>query len=133
MTKRLDDSVTALPREFRLIRLELAREPVHPHGDRATGYTILAPLHDNGMIDVDAWKAHRERCRITRFRPGEDTDVGHLVRKGNGWMFHYDVKGSESDEVGYHFGDERFVSGEYVSIRSEDGMHPYRVMSVERP
>ena len=34
------------------------------------------------------------------------------------------------DEVGYHFADERFVVGEYVSINESGKMHTYRVTSV---
>ena len=32
-------------------------------------------------------------------------------------------------KYGYHFGDERFVTGEYVSITEDGKMHTYRVVS----
>jgi hypothetical protein len=34
------------------------------------------------------------------------------------------------DDVGFHFADERFVAGEYVSIGEAGKMHTYRVASV---
>jgi len=36
------------------------------------------------------------------------------------------------DEVGFHFANERFASGEYVSINERGNMHTYRVTSVNR-
>lgn len=121
-----------LPHNFRRIRLELAREPGHPMGSAQIGYTLLVPLDANDRIDPETWKTHRDASRVVRFRPDEEDDVGHLVRKpGGSWALHYDVSGDEDDEAGYRFGDERFVVGEYVSIREDDGMHTFRVVSVE--
>jgi hypothetical protein len=37
-----------------------------------------------------------------------------------------------TDEAGYHFADEHFVAGEYVSISEASKMHTYRVVSVNR-
>ena len=121
----------ALPREFREIRLELARETGHPEGDREHGYRMIAPLNGDSRIDAALWKTHHDACRVVRFRPNEEDDVGHLVRRGHYWAFHYDVKGDVGDETGYRFADERFVVGEYVSLHEEDGMHTFRVASVE--
>ena len=36
------------------------------------------------------------------------------------------------DEVGFHFAEERFISGEYVSIDEGGKLHTYRVASVTR-
>jgi hypothetical protein len=47
------------------------------------------------------------------------------------WAFHYDIDGDEDDEVGFRFDDEKFVIGEYVSIREDETMHTFRVTSVE--
>ena len=120
-----------LPRSFRQIRLELAREPGHPAGSAADGYTIIAPLDANKKIDAKVWQANREACRVVRFRHNEEYDLGHLVhRPGGSWAFHYDIKGDEDDEAGYHLENERFELGEYVSIREDDGLHTFRVTSV---
>ncbi|MBR1208475.1 MULTISPECIES: hypothetical protein [unclassified Bradyrhizobium] len=122
---------TALPHSFRQVRLERAREHDHPEGASAIGYIIVAPLDTASQIDVETWKAHREACRVVRQRPAEDDQLGHLVHgPGGSWRFHYDVTGSTADEAGYHFGNERFRLGEYVSVREADGMHPYRVVAV---
>jgi len=117
-----------LPAQFRQIRIELAREPGHPEGDTGHAYVIIAPLDADDRIDAALWREHREACRIARLRPDKEDEHGHLVhRQGGGWALHYaDVP----DEVGFHFADERFVAGEYVSINEGGKMHTYRVVSV---
>jgi hypothetical protein len=115
------------------IRLELARTHDHPQGARDIGYEFTAPLNDQGRIDADGWHKAKDRCRVRRFRPGEDDDIGHLVRKpGGSWAFHYDIHSDEEDdESGYRFGDHVFRSGEYVSVREDDELITYHVMKVE--
>jgi hypothetical protein len=121
---------TSLPPQFRQLRIVLAREPGHPEGDAEVAYIIVAPLGSDDRIDPKLWKAHRDACRIVRQRPGEQDKPGHLVhRQGGGWAFHYDGDAAP-DEVGYHFADERFVVGEYVSINEHGKMHTYRVTTV---
>jgi hypothetical protein len=127
------DIMHALPPEFRRIRLELARERGHPEGSRATGYELVAPLDHNHRLSDELWRGYRDNCRVRRFREGEDDQMGHLARRPGGWWyFDYDPESSSDDEAGYRLGDERFVSGEYVSIADEAGhMHTYRVVSVQ--
>jgi hypothetical protein len=123
---------TSLPPQFRQIRMELAREHDHPEGDHDVSYIIVAPLNPDGMIDPKLWKQHREACRVTRLRPNEQEGHGHLVyHPGGAWGFHYDDE-ILPDEAGYHFADEHFVAGEYVSINEAGKMHTYRVVSVNR-
>ncbi|QTL01853.1 hypothetical protein J5J86_13655 [Aquabacter sp. L1I39] len=124
--------MSQLPDDFREIRLELAREKDHPQGARDFGYSFVAPLDESGRIEPTLWTKHRDACRVVRFRPSEADEIGHLVRRpGGSWAFHYDVSGTDDDEAGYRFGDERFTVGEYVSIREDEQMHTYRVVSVE--
>jgi hypothetical protein len=115
------------------IRLELARSHEHPEGARDIGYEFAAPLDDKGRINPDEWQKNRDHCRVRRFRPGEDDDIGHLVRKpGGSWAFHYDIHSDEEeDESGYRFGDHEFRPGEYVSVREDDGLHTYKVVRVQ--
>jgi hypothetical protein len=121
----------SLPPNFRQIRLELAREAGHPIGDSGIAYVLIGPLDPEGWLDLAMWKKHREACRVARFRPGKPDDLGHLVhRAGDHWAFHYDISGDHADEVGYHFSDEKFVPGEYVSITDGGPSHTYRVVSV---
>lgn len=132
-TKQARHPAAKLPPNFRQIRLELAREKGHPAGDAARGYTIFAPLDKDGKIDSQLWQAFRDFCRVVRFRPDEDEAIGHVIRRpGGSWAFHYDIRGDEPDESGYHLEDERFELGEYVSIREQDDMHTFQVTSVER-
>jgi len=121
----------SLPSSFRQIRIELAREKGHPDGAHNIAYAIVAPLDDDGHIDTESWRHHREACRVARLRPGEATVHGHLVhRRGGSWAFEYGA--DIPDESGYHFNEERFVPGEYVSVNEDGRMHPFRVVSVAR-
>jgi len=132
MQKSLQRSAaSALPRQFYEIRLELAREAGHPEGSRDHGYRLVAPLNSEQKIDAKLWKEHQDACRVVKFRPGEEDEIGHLVHHGKYWAFHYDIKGADTDEAGYRFADERFFPGEYVSVHEADGMHTFRVTSVE--
>ncbi|UVC17929.1 hypothetical protein [Mesorhizobium onobrychidis] len=126
-------SLQDLTSKFRHIRLLLARERGHPEGDREEGYDVLVPLTNEGRIDAEEWKSHQASCRVRRFRTGEEDLIGRLRRKPGGqWYFDY-TDGDRDDEIGFHLGDERFVTGEYVSIERNGAMHTYQVARVERP
>lgn len=120
--------------KFRHVRLLLARGKGHPAGDREEGYDLLAPLDAEGRLDAAEWKTHQAVCRVRHFRTGEEDRIGRLRRKPGGtWYFDY-VEGEESDdEIGFRLGEERFVTGEYVSIGRGGGMHTYQVARVEKP
>lgn len=121
-----------LPHGFHKIRMELAREKAFPEGSKFFGYSFVAPLMADGKIDPELWAKHRESCRVVKFRPDEADEVGHLVRRpGGSWAFRYDITGTDDDEAGYRFGDEKFEVGEYISVKEEDEMHTFRVVSVE--
>lgn len=121
---------SSLPPAFRKMHLTLARERDHPAGDEKVGYVLVAPLTSDGKIDPGIWRDYKEACRVTRLRPDEADVHGHLVRRPGGtWAFRYETA---PDETGYHFEDERFVIGEYVSIREGGEAHPFRVVQVER-
>ena len=116
---------------LKTVRLNLARTREFPNGSDRHGYRFTAPLDDEGHLDPEGWKAHRDRCRVVRFWAGEEEDIGHLVHRGTAWGFHYDLSGDEGDEFGYRLGTHRFVPGEYVSIRDdEDEMHTFQVSTV---
>ena len=121
--------MSQFPSSFRHIHLELAREAGHPEGDAEHGYDILAPLTADGHLDAAAWKEHKDKSRVRRFRHGEDDQVGKLFHgPGGRWFIDY---GQADMESGYRFEDERFVPGEYVSIREDDGVtHTFRVTQV---
>jgi hypothetical protein len=124
--------MTDLPDSVRHVRLELAREPGHPVGDNSHGYDLMVPLDAEGRIDASV-KAALPVFRVRRFLQGGTDAVGRLVRRRGEWFIDY-REGDDDDEAGFRFGDERFVVGEYVSIRGDDGqMHTFRVTLVERP
>ncbi len=116
------------------VRLELARDKDYPQGSQRCGYEFNAPLGEDSKLDAKAWDKRRKECTVTRFWEGSKPEYGHLVRKpGGSWAFHYDVFGDEDDdETGYRFGDEKFVPGEYVSIREhDDKMRTFKVAWVK--
>lgn len=120
------------PKGFAKVSLRLAREPGHPQGSQQHGYDLVVPLTATGRIESEKWKSHRDLCRVVHYRAGEEHDLGHVVRMPGGqWKFHYDVKGDEDDARGFHFADERFVVGEYVSVIEGDRPHTYQVVMVE--
>jgi hypothetical protein len=109
---------------LRHIRLELARDHDFPDGSSERGYELVAPIDEEGHLAADAWKLIRDRCRVRRFWPQEADEVGHIVHKPGGtWAFHYDIHGDPShDETGWHLNTHKFVPGEYVSIKEQDGV-----------
>lgn len=126
--------MSSFPPGFHQIRLELAREPGHPGGSNSTGYDLVVPLDHDQRLSPDEWRKHKDLCRVHRFREDEDDAVGRLARKpGGAWYFDYDDSTEDDDEMAHRLGDERFMIGEYVSVRDEDGdMHTYRVVSVRQ-
>lgn len=115
------------------IRLELAREPGHPLGDRDHIYHLYLPLTADGHIDAEAWRHNRPLSRVRRLRPGESEARGQIVHgPGGRWIFDYTDETDRDNESGFRLGEERFVLGEYVSIREDDGkMHTFQVVSVQ--
>jgi hypothetical protein len=124
-------------RPLKSVRLQLARSKQHPEGSQNHGYQFVAPLDAEGHIDPEAWKAHRDQCRVRRFWQGEEDQTGRLVHRPGGaeharWMFDYDPQRDDDDESGYRFGAHKFAPGEYVSIADERGeLHTFRVISVQ--
>jgi hypothetical protein len=129
--------VTTLPHSFKRIRLNLARSKEFPNGSVKHGYEFVAPLDGKGHIDVKLWQGNREHCGVRRYWEGEDDEHGFLVHKPGGpeharWTFDYNPSRADDDESGYRFGAHAFRTGEYVSIRDEDGdTHTYQVAAVE--
>lgn len=117
--------MTSHPRH---IRLELAREPGHPHGDPGIGYDIVAFLDADGRLDLAACRAQAERCRVRRFVKDTTVATGRLRHTtGDRWILDFEGDDRE-DASGFRLGDERFVLGEYVSIVGADGVaHTYGV------
>ena len=116
---------------FHHIRLELAREPDHPAGAPDEGYDIVAPLDTDGRLDGDAQRAEPGRGHVRRFSGNQTVSTGHL-RHGPGgrWVLDMD-DGDADDAVGFRFGEERFVAGEYVSLSLPSGaQHTYVVARV---
>ncbi|MBL6601150.1 MAG: hypothetical protein ISP41_19865 [Alphaproteobacteria bacterium] len=117
---------------MRNVRLELARTPDFPEGSSAHGYEFTAPLHPDGTLDEEAWKAERQACKVRRFWAGDEDEHGRLVHARNkSWAFHYDGTDSDHDEPIFRFDRHRFVEGEYVSITEHDGVQrTFRVIRV---
>lgn len=113
------------------IRLELAREAGHPNGDAGDGWDLVAPLDDEGRLDLDAFLAAPERCFVRRFIRDETIATGRLRHTvGDRWLLDLDGR-DDLDATGFRLGEERFTPGEYVSVLSADGQaHTYGVKRV---
>ena len=115
-----------VPTMLQNISLRLARSPGHPEGSSQHGYDIVAPLDGTGHLDADGWRKARDRCRVRRIRAGEPVRHGRLVHRAGGangatWLIDYDDRTTADDEPGYRLDTHRFVEGEYVSVRDEEG------------
>lgn len=114
------------------ILLELGREPgTHPFGDPNHVYHLYLPLLPDGTIDAEGWRSSRALCRVRRQRPGEAEASGMIIH-GPGGRWFFDYPGMATDESGFRLDKERFVVGEYVSIREDDDrFHTFQVVSVK--
>jgi len=115
------------------IVLRLARNPgtEFADGDDHRGFTLVAPISDDGHLDEDAFKANRDRCTVRRFAPDDDPQEGRLARRGDRWFFDYG-EGDTDDQPVHKLGQHRFSLGEYVSVADEDGrLLTYKVTNVD--
>ena len=115
------------------IIMRLARNPgtEFADGDDHRGYTLVAPLLDDGKLDLDAFQKAKAKCSVRRFAPDEDAVTGRLARKGQAWFFDYDDADDADDEPVHRLGEHRFAVGEYVSVADEDGrLLAYKVTDV---
>ena len=119
-----------LPTNFRRLRLELAREPGRPEGDRDDAYLLVVPLLSDGRLDPVTFEDHRDACRAVRETPDGERRSGRMVRgPGGRWLIRY---GEDEDvDVGFRFDQERFVPGEYISLTHDGVEHTYRVVTRE--
>jgi hypothetical protein len=121
--------------QLRRVRLERARDKGQPEPTPGTGYEFVAPLDEGGFINLESWKNYRTLCFVHRLERGAVVERGLLVHRAGGqggatWAFDYEL-GEGDEEAGYRFGSHAFKTGEYVSVRDEDGeLHTYRVASV---
>jgi len=120
------------------VSLRIARSHEHPEGSDRHGYEIMAPLDPSGHLDAAAWRQTRDRCRVRRIWPGEPDRHGRLIYRAGGqdgatWVIDYDDASSTDDEAGYRLDAHRFIEGEYVSIRDDEGdLHTFKVTHVGR-
>lgn len=105
------------------IVMRLARNPgtEFADGDDRRGYTLVAPLTQDGKLDEAEFRAARERCTVRRFAPDEDPAEGRLARRGDNWFFDYEEGSDVDDEPVYKLGQHRFVLGEYVTVADDEG------------
>lgn len=115
------------------IVMRLARNPgtEFANGDDHRGYTLVAPLTEDGRLDPAGFAAESKACTVHRFTPDEDPVHGLLARRGERWFFDYGEEEDVGDEPIYRLGDHSFALGEYVTVTDEDGRPlTYRVMEV---
>ena len=114
--------------------MRLARNPgtEFAGGDDHRGYTLVAPLTADGLLDEAAYAKSKAQCSVRRFAPDEDAVEGRLARRGDRWFFDYDSDNSADDEPLHRLGEHRFAVGEYVTVTDEDGRPlTYKVVEVQ--
>jgi hypothetical protein len=119
---------------FSRIIMRLARNPgtEFAGGDDHRGYTLTAPLAEDGRLDGGAYEHARSRCQVRRFAPDEDPAIGRLARRGGQWFFNFDDTEDLGVEPVHRLGDHRFAVGEYVTVTDEDGRPlTYKITDVE--
>lgn len=116
---------------FKIIHLDLAREPGHPEGSVQDRYTLVLPLDEEGYIDADCCRSFPDLCRVAHasFRGGVHRGMVRCESDGT-WRFDYGDADAE-DEAGFRFSQERFTPGEYVSVVRGGQSHPYKVISLQ--
>jgi hypothetical protein len=119
-------------RPLKRVRLELARNAEFPEGSSEHGYELVAPLTEDGHLDLEGWKQHRNSCTVRRFWTGDEEAYGHLVHHaGRRWAFRYQSLAADDEEPIFRLDRHSFVVGEYVSITENDGVQrTFRVVSV---
>jgi hypothetical protein len=120
--------------ELSRVVMRLARNPGTEFADcdDHRGYTLTAPLTEDGHLDEAAFRSVRDRCTVRRFAPDEDAQEGRLARRGERWFFDYDDEVGADNEPLYRLGQHRFALGEYVSVTDEDGrLLTYKVTEVQ--
>ncbi|MGO9418443.1 hypothetical protein [Roseiarcus sp.] len=126
---------------LRKVTLHAARSKEFPEGSIRHGYDFVAPLTEDGRIDIEAWKLHRSECFAHRFWADEPAMHGLLIhraggRGGSSWAFEWKTPRAARDDEdeGFRFGDHVFKVGEYVSVREAEGdLLTFRVASVGEP
>jgi hypothetical protein len=116
---------------FKIIHLDLAREPGHPQGSAEDRYTLVLPLDQEGYIDTDYSRSFPDLCRVAHasFRGGVHRGLVRCESDGT-WAFDYGDADAE-EEAGFRFSHERFAPGEYVSVIRDGQAHPYKVISLQ--
>lgn len=121
-----------LPWSFRRIRLELAIDTCPADRKSAIGYLLVAPLTQEGRIDVDLWLEYRDFCGVICVHPEKPSEVGHLFRASHGtWAFRYDVTRKPAKAPPFRLGPDPFVVGGYASICDDCGRRFFRVASID--
>jgi len=113
------------------IRLELARTPAYPDGNRNCGYEFTAPLDAEGMLDSRQWARDKAKCTVRRFWEHAQDEHGMLVHHVGRWAFSYGRSSDDDEEPIYRLDRHVFRPGEYVTVTEHDGVaRPFRVASV---
>ena len=119
------------------ITLNLARTAEFPEGSIRHGYEIVAPLDEDGFLDSKQFNELKERCRVRRFWGDEPMRDGRLRLRAGGaggatWTIDYDDRTDADDEAGYRLGNHKFVVGEYISIRDDEGdLNTFKVIKIQ--
>jgi hypothetical protein len=129
--------MVAVPYTLRRVTLSVARSHELSDGSIRRRYEFVAPLTEEGRIDLEGWNAHRGACFVRRFWDDEPEQWGLLVHRADGpggstWGFEVGTSIRLYEETsGHRFDDHVFRVGEQVSLRETDEeLLTFRVVSV---
>ncbi len=95
-------------------------------------YTLIVPLDGHGRINLSAWRARPKACHVIRTLSDKQEHTGLLTHCDDGmWRFVYDVAGLEDDEFGMRTIEQRVLPGAFVSVKTDDELHAYKVQNCE--
>ena len=110
--------------------LELAHTPDFPEGSPRHGYELVAPLTEEGHVELEAWQHNRVKCKVARFWGDAPEEQGRLVHVHGGWCFDYG-DGDDDEESLFELDRHVFSPGAYVTVTERDHkQYPFRVMTV---
>jgi hypothetical protein len=115
---------------LRKVTLHAARSKEFPEGSIRHGYDFVAPLTNDGRIDIEAWKLHRSECFAHRFWADEPAMHGLLIhraggRGGSSWAFEWKTPRAARDDEDEGFPLRRpCVQGRRIRLRPRGGRRP---------
>ena len=115
-------------KNWKNIRLELARTAEFPTGSVSRGYLLRLPLDDSDFVDRRALARSPHRAKAQRFWSTEPDEAGVVIEEDDGWAI--SCNGWPSQAI--LFDGRPIRLGQQVSVVGADGRPlPFTVASIK--